>query len=253
MQQTLNAARIPLKALALQKKERGLAVGKTESGKSTLAERLITQFLDENPTARILIADSKPRFRAEWTLDGVRADWKYRKWEYGAAVPGSFLLPLRNPESELANVWRLKGHVAIAQVDKKDEWWKLAQCIDIFYEKWGAKWPRLVYVDEAADFYEGSVGARTGNSILRVIRSGRERNVAFLGASQRPRGLPKSFLTEVSKLYLFELDWIEDVKHLRENGLGKEVAVPQRPYVYYFFDKRARTNPASGKYYQLAL
>lgn len=230
--------------IALPKAARGLCVGSTGTGKTTLSEALIRQFQRDNPRARVLIIDSKPRFRAEWELAGITARSRYRKWGYGEYWPGSVRLPLDRPERELKAAWAAKYQTVIAQVDRLADLDLLRWSIDAFYEKEGAAIPRLLYIDEVADFFGTGGTARQGDSILRVARSGRERNVALLASSQRPRGIPKSLLTELSILYLFHLDFRQDIKHLQEMGLPEDIGIPPAgEHSFIYWSKTSRAEP----------
>lgn len=241
--------------MALKKKQRGLAIGGTGTGKSTLNRQNRQAFLSEYPNARLLIADTKPRFRAEWDLNGFAAGWRYRKWdkEESEFVPGSYRLPLVNPLAEMKAAWRLKARIVIAQVEHMEDLWKVSQALRIFYEHWRATPERLAEIDEAADFFERGFSDPMGRPILEIARKGRERNVAMQAGSQRPRGLVKALLTEMTKLFLFELDSRDDVKYLKSMGLPEEAESPDRQRVFFFFDKLNKQGPLSGRYYTLKL
>lgn len=247
--------RVTFRDMALKKKERGLAIGGTGTGKSTLNAQNRQAFLSAYPSSRIFLADTKPRFRAEWDLNGFSAAWRYRKWdkEESEFVPGSYRLPLNNPLAEMKAVWKLGGRVVIAQVEHIEELWKVSNALRVFYESWRATPERLAEIDEAADFFERGFSDPMGRPILEIARKGRERNVAMQAGSQRPRGLVKALLTEMTKLYLFELDSKEDVKHLKDMGLPGDAVSPDRHYVYYFFDKLDKRGPLSGRLYTLKL
>lgn len=238
-----------LDRVALPQAARGICCGATRTGKSTLAEQLCWQFLADHPKAQCLILDSKPRFRAEYEVNGFRASWRYRKWGYGAALPGSYVLPLQNPKAELAQVWRLKGRIAIAQVEHLHQLDLLRWAAEEFYESGNGKREKLLYVDEAADYFGSSGSFRPGDGILRIVRSGGERNVAFLASTQRPRGVPKSLLTELTMLYMFRLDYSKDVDHLTEMSLPEDVQMPEVDHSFYFWDKANRLKPPSNQYY----
>lgn len=246
---------VTFRDMSLKRKERGLTIGGTGTGKSTLNAQNRQAFLSEYPNARLFLADTKPRFRAEWDLNGFAAAWRYRKWdkEESEFVPGSYRLPLNNPLAEMRAVWKLGGRIVIAQVDHMEDLWKVSQALRIFYEHWRAKPERLAEIDEAADFFERGFSDPLGRPLLEIARKGRERNVALQAGSQRPRGLVKALLTEMTKLYLFELDSKDDVDYLKSMGLPKEATSPERQRIYYFFDKLDKQGPLSGRFYTLKL
>lgn len=245
-----------LAKIALPRNGRGVAIGQTGSGKSTLAEALIQQWLAEQPNPRVLILDSKPRFRAERELTGLPAHRRYRSWERGPTMPNSYRLPLAHPSDELAQVWRLGGTTAIAQVedgaaDDRPYLHALLGTLQAFYKGSSRKYSQLVYLDEGADFFGSSAGFAQGNSILRAVRSGREKGLAVLLSSQRPRNIPVAVITETSNLYCFELSFDKDWEHLREMGLPKYLGAdesgkpkPFRPppeeHAFAFYNKATR-------------
>lgn len=67
--------------------ERCLLVGKTRSGKSTLALAALNELLDSNPTMELIIVDTKPHFRASHQINGLKADVLYRNWTKGDYFP----------------------------------------------------------------------------------------------------------------------------------------------------------------------
>ena len=118
-----------------------------------------------------------------------------------------------------------------------------------FYEDAEDKYSQLLDVDEVADFY-GSTGlARQGDPILKVVRSGREMNVAFTGADQRPKGIPHSLLTELSEVFLFVMASEKDLEHLSDMGLPGDIELPAEDHVFYHFRRKGRV----GGHYRLAL
>jgi energy-coupling factor transporter ATP-binding protein EcfA2 len=236
--------------IALPKKARGMLFGTTGSGKSTLAEALMRQWLASQKAPRVLILDSKPRFRAQWELTGVstRASRRYKKWEHGSPVPNSYVLPLHDPASELKQVWRLGGTVAIAQVESLRLLPALQVALATFYRQSNAKYSQLVMVDEMADFFGSSATFGRGDAILQVARSGRERGIAMLGCSQRPRHIPTAVLTEASQVYIFELAYDKDLDHLKEMGLPRDVRLPTGDHQFLFYSRQTK----QGGYYKLA-
>jgi hypothetical protein len=227
-----------------------MILGEKGTGKSTLAETLLKN-LERLDPVRILIVDSKPRFMAQWDLSGLPAKRHYKKWGMGSYWPGSYRLPLTGDfYEELQSVWRNGGKVAIAQCEDEQGMPALLACVRAFYRKYGAKIPRILYVDEQADFFEH---VKAGSGLFQLIaRQGRERNVTSLAGSQRPRFIPKSLLTEASRIFAFKMDYIDDVKHIWEMGLPKHLSLPQRKdHSFLFFDKDDPESEHSGKYYIL--
>lgn len=150
------------------------------------------------------------------------------------------LLPsLSTPEKSLTNVWR-HGRVALCQTsgDERDIPWAIA-CIKAFLAQARAGRPQLVYVDEGLDFFHANAVARGGSdAILRCARAGRERGLSLLFGTQRPKGIPLQIMSEMTKLYLFLLDYEGDVKHLGDMGYPyKEYPAPTEPHLFRLWDK----------------
>jgi len=199
------------------------------------------------------VIDTKPRFIAEWELNGFTTTQtgRYKRWGLGSDVfTNSYVLPnaLRS-KNELDRVWALGGQIAIAQAEREDEWTKLVDVATVFYESYGAYIPRLVYVDELADFFKNK---NLGEIFMRIARNGRERNCALIACSQRPRKVPTEVITELKRLYMFYLSYQEDVKHIWEFGIPRDVQKPEG-FVFYMYDKDLKTEFPSNAYHKLEL
>jgi hypothetical protein len=229
-----------------------LAVGMTESGKSTLAERLIGMWLEEyGRKARVLIIDSKPRFRVKWRLDGWPADYLYKKWakDHGSeSYPESVLVDLNHINGSLKRIWEQKvplpqgeqSRVAIAQGKLTLLPW-LSAAANAAYDMAKAGWETLIYYDELADFFGSSGIASRGDPALQIVRSGREKHVAFLASSQRPKGIPKSALTEVTATAIFNVAYMDDLKHLQEVGFPDPIdywRLQRNAHSFYYFNRK---------------
>ena len=227
--------------IGLQPRGRGMIFGYSGAGKSVLAERLIEHFLETRSNPRVVILDGKPRFRAQWELTGRSARHRYKKWQRGPVVPESAVVDLAgDPRDELRSAWILGARVAIVQTDDPAQIPLLRTFGRAFYADSADKYDQLLYSDETADFFGTTGAAARGDALLQIVRSGRERNVSFLGAAQRPKGLPHSFLTELQQAYIFRLDAANDIKHLEDMGLPMTALPPDQDYVFRYFDKRSR-------------
>lgn len=230
--------------IAVKVKERGLAAGGTGSGKSTLGERQIMWFANEYKTSRILIADTKPRFRAEWGLDGLRADRRYRGWDHGTPIPDSVLWDPKLRNYGLNMAWELGHRIVIAQTDDASEIPMAFDCIDTFFTQSRASRPQLLYVDEVLDFYGTNGQPRRGtkkDGIARTIRAGREKGMGAFIATQRPVGVPPQLASEITNCYLFRLDREQDVKSLVMNGAVPPGTVPPgRDHAFLYYHKPTR-------------
>jgi energy-coupling factor transporter ATP-binding protein EcfA2 len=235
---------VPLDRISLRKSERGLLIGSTGSGKSTLADLLGSDWDRRYPTARRLIVDSKPRYRAQWTTRGVDASRRYRDWEYGQPVPGSVVV---DEPGDLALVWKLGYRVAIVQGESRDVP-RLVATMREFYRQASAKRPQLIMVDECLDFFHANGAAIGGDPVIaQTARAGRERGVSLLAGSQRTYQLPTTLLAEVTKLWAFALDAAKDAKRYQDFGCPL-FPIPEENHVFRYWtktDKRTVYGPYS--------
>jgi hypothetical protein len=244
-----------------KKAPRAYLVGATDTGKSTLMEVLMAEYRAAYSTSkprlpvRILICDTKPRFRAQRELDGrsTEASGRYSKWYYGSQpVPDSYACNVwGNPRSELDTVWAYGGRVAIISAESEDQWDAVSSYARSFFEDYGARYPRLLVVDELADFFKYR---RLGDIFQRVARNGRERDCGLIAGSQRPRKIPVEVMTEMSRLYMFELQFDEDLEHVMQFGIPRSIRkllrIPTK-HEFYMFDRHLKLEEPSNRYYEL--
>jgi DNA helicase HerA-like ATPase len=248
MQMQMQQRQALFQRIALLPRGRGMIFGATGTGKSTLAERLIENFLETRSRPRVLILDGKPRFRGEWLLNGFSARRRYKKWQRGSVMSDSVVLDISGePEAQLHAAWTLGAPVAIAQTDDPLLVQNLRGFARAFYKAAEDKNDQLLYADETADFFGTTGAASRGDALLQTVRSGRERNVSFLGGAQRPKGLPLSFLTELTQVYVHRLDNIADMKHLTDMGIPP-VGLPDEEHAFLYYDKLKR----QPSYYRLS-
>lgn len=220
--------------------ERGLILGMTRTGKSTLAEHMIDGWRKEYPNSFTIIADTKPRFQATRELDGrpTSVSRRYSKDDWGEPIENSVALPLINVRQEIRMARSLRYNVAIAQIKERNHVniMKVSDAIRYAYEDRPPKKPLFVYVDELNNFFRDAPKA-AANPIIMTLTSGGERSVAFLGAAQRPRHISVEALESLTKLYWFHTPFSEDVKHLMNMGVPKDAKPPSMYYQFYFFDR----------------
>jgi hypothetical protein len=216
---------------------------------------LLLQYLRLYKTARVLIIDSKPRFKAEFSVNGNQATRHYKSWSRGTFLSGAYRLSNDGKLSikgQLDTIWRKGGRVAIAQTrpgDIADLAW-LELVARVFYGSYGDKTPRLIMIDELADFFEVR---KAGGIFHQAARSGRELGIALLAGSQRPSYIPTVVMTESDRLYLFHLDYTEDMKKVHQMGVPKDIAPPTVDHSFFYWNKFKRFEAPSGKYYILDL
>src|SRR5579862_3653776 len=79
-------------SLSLKPRDRAIIMGTSDSGKSTLANHQLTAFRNDYPNARILVSDTKPRWRGERLTDGTSAKRLYKKMAPGDFIPGAVIV-----------------------------------------------------------------------------------------------------------------------------------------------------------------
>jgi hypothetical protein len=235
---TTSSPPIGLAQISLRQRERGFVCGGVDTGKSTLADLLSADFLQRYYAAgaRRLILDTKPRYRAQDTLQGRSAKSRYKKWDHGPAVPGSVVVD--DPE-DLALAWQLGYRTVIGQGNGDDhaDIRRLSVMAQRFNEDARRGRPQLLHVDESMDFYHTN-GAPIGgvNSLVRAARATRERGGAALYGTQRTKNIPTTLITEMSRCYEFRLDAKGDAKRLQEMGMP-ECPMPTETHQFMYWWK----------------
>ncbi len=234
----MDLGQLSLRAVRGKGADRGLLVGGSGSGKSELADRLgldwDTRYARQG--GRRLVLDRKPRYKADHTVQGLPARRLYRNWDHGSFISGSVLVH-DAPELDLA--WGLGYRVVICQGTSDADIPRMLAVARRFHDQARAGRPQLLYVDEMLYFF-GPTGMPKGrDDILKTyVVGGRERGLASLFASQRTKGFPPSVLEEANRLYLFRLDFIDDVKRLREMGAPVGPGdVPTNEYEFRYWYK----------------
>jgi energy-coupling factor transporter ATP-binding protein EcfA2 len=217
-------------SINLRASDRAIIIGANGTGKSTLAEHLLTEFRHDYPSARIAVLDTKPRWRAERQADGTSTRRLYRHMAKGDTIPGSVSIsnlidwPVvwdhdTNP-SQSVIAQRITGSHA-------DNVRFQTAFAERFFSTQTAKRPSLLYLDEGMDFFSSSSTARGGSDIVqRCFRAGRERGLSTMIGVQRPISINLQCLTETNYCALFRINFVNDVKRLHEMGFPIGVQPP---------------------------
>lgn len=240
-------APLPFEEISLREKERAFLLGGTGAGKTTVEEMLIADFHRRYRTSRILILDSKPRFKADYFVNGMSAKRLFKHWDpETVAIPGSILI---RTADQLEDAYRLGGRIVIAQAERSAEYPRLVQVAETFYRSARHSRPQLLCVDETADYFHQNGSPIGGtDALIRIARSGRERGTAALYCTQRAKSIPTSIIEELTQLYLFRLDARADLKRCVEMGAPEWIQPPKRKREFMFWAKDRDYDTVYGPY-----
>ena len=237
-----------------------MCVGGTGTGKSTLAEYLGAAFVEryKSQGAWRLILDSKPRYRAQWWLDGTSTKRHYKGWSHGEYVPGSCLITPRtdpDPLKALRSAYILGYRTVIASAEGRAGIPWLQACAGAFIKLSKHNRPQLLQVDETMDFYTANGTPIGGDAIERASRGGRERGTAALYCTQRTYKISTTLLQEMERLYCFRLDYVRDADRFADFG-APPFEPPQDDFDFRYWYKKDKARiwpPMSSPPYRLAL
>jgi hypothetical protein len=227
--------------------ERHLIYGGTRTGKSSLMDWSIRHVQRTRRDAMILIADTKPRFRAQYLVNPRMSErrWDadekgvYDSWTAGPVLPNSVRVELTSPHP-FRGLWDMKKHpgeAAIMQSDEPDDWRTMNDLMHEFVHAQTGGRERLIIVDEGLDFYQRNtlgIDARK-DIILRTARAGGERNIGLMLGAHRPHGIPPLLNTLSSRVTLFHLRYKQDMKYLWEMGVDPDTDSPEGSYIFRQF------------------
>lgn len=222
--------------------ERSLLVGKTRSGKSTLALQALNEMLDSFPTMELLVVDTKPHFKASHTLNGIRADFLYRNWQKGDYFPESVVLSAHDKTVNLDYAFdiahtvsgRKRGATIILQTDNKSDYPNIANRLMQQYRRSNKKRHVFIYIDEAYSLLKYS--RFVAEQVTLCVTAGGERGVGVMAATQRPRWIPVEMLSEITRYYVFRLDNNKDKVNLRDNGLPPGFRFPRQMHNFRYYN-----------------
>jgi hypothetical protein len=150
----------------IKKSDRVFFGGRTGSGKTTLADRLIRKL-----GYRTVVVDPKH----SWDFPGYK---RVTTYDY-------------HPETKL-QVFR--------PLDDADEGW--ADLVEFLTDVWGYDVPTVVYIDELTSVTTPRKAPRV---LATLVRLGRQRGFGVWFGSQRPKDVPSLFFTESEHWCVFDL------------------------------------------------
>jgi len=175
--------------------ERCLFVGRTGSGKTTLADRIIRTL-----GYRTVVIDPKHR----WEFPGYKLVEEYD----------------HDPHT-IRQVFRPRD-------DEQDNW----RDAEVYLESvWSGGIPTVVYIDELTRL---STPRRTLPVLADFVRLGRQAGYGTWYASQRPKDVPSLFLSEAEHWFVFDLRYVAD-RDKAVGFLGENVSQRiTEPYAFYY-------------------
>lgn len=194
-------------AIKLGRNDRGVLIGKTGCGKTTLAKYLVEDYL-------------KP-YSVTWNPKGSDNVFK---WNQKHVSTLSELYDAGENEKYPRIVYT--PHPLLAEDEKNQE--------ELFYWIYDRKYTRI-YIDEAtAVSYSAN---KVPRFLLAILNRGRERGISSLTATQRPSGVPMNILSESENYYVFKTLLPQDKQRVELiTGISVEDQNDLNDYEFYYFN-----------------
>lgn len=203
------------------------------------------------PGGRILIPDTKPRWRGERLADGTSAKKLYKKMGPGDFIPGA--VTISRPE-DWSLAWDKDNNPTQTVILQRIDGGHAAnvafqtECVRRYFNELDIRVPSLVYYDEGHDFFTQSGSAYNSDIIQRGYRAGRERGLTSLIGFQRPIGFNLQCLTETNYCALFYIKYRKDMRRLHEMGWPETVPPPSEAeadqHIFKLWRERVKDVPS---------
>jgi energy-coupling factor transporter ATP-binding protein EcfA2 len=131
-----------------------------------------------------------------------------------------------------------KFHMIVRPKKQDDE--RLAS---LLFEAWKRK-NMTIYVDECASIVDSFPMAN--DMLQEITRTGRERGVGVWNALQRPKWIPKLYLSESETFFIFTLRSGDDRDYM--SGYAGEEVKEKIPLFYFWYIRPDELNPCLNKY-----
>jgi hypothetical protein len=189
-------------AIRMRTNDRGVLIGKTGGGKTTLA--------------KYLVEDNLKPYSVTWNPKNSES---ITKWNQKHVTKLSELIDAEEP--------RLIYTPDPFYAEDK------ATQADFFYWIYERRYTRL-YIDEATVVqYNGGMAPRY---LSAVLNRGRERGVSTLTATQRPASIPMNVLSESEHFYVFKVNLPQDRQRIEAlTGLTVEDQADLEDFEFYYF------------------
>lgn len=165
----------PKADIEIETDERVFLAGKTDSGKTYLAQRLL------RPIQRLVVLDPK----ASPSID----QWRLAPWD-------------RESQRLLRTGQPVRTRVKLPAADTLESFWD-----EVLFECWNVG-NVLVYVDEV--YLLKPEGGAYPRYLSRLFTTGRERGVGAWASAQRPAWIPLVLISESEHVFVFRLNLEDD-------------------------------------------
>jgi hypothetical protein len=194
-------------AIKLGRNQRGVLIGKTGCGKSTLA--------------RFLVEDVTKPYSVVWNPKGSDTVFRWNQKHVNS------LSQLYDASDEGERRIIYTPHPTLAE-DEANQ----AELFYWIYERGNTRF----YIDEATQIVYN--GGKPPRYLTAILNRGRERGISCLTATQRPSGVPMNILSESGDYYVFKTFLPQDQQRIEAiTGISSEEQLNLNDYEFYHFNE----------------